>query len=249
METVSRKRLQGVGNIIRFNWHYFLIALAGTVLLLIVATWATPLLQVLAIAVAGCMLLTIAVSLGVSYYVYDRSPLYSLSWLPAATTVPGAHIVNIHAGFDETSTLLAQQFPAARLTVYDFYDATLHTEISIQRARKAYPAYPGTQSIHTAHIPLEAHTADHIYLILAAHEIRNDAERITFFQQLKHALRPGGSIIVVEHLRDLNNLLAYNMGAFHFLSRRTWMRTFKQAGLAVDQELTLTPFIAIYILK
>lgn len=249
MEAVSRNPLQGVGNIIRFNWHFYLIAIGGIVLLLLAANYSTPLLQVLAIVIAAGIFLTIIVSLAVSYYVYDRSPLYTLNWLPATTAGQGAHIVNIHAGFDETSVLLAKKYPDAALSVFDFYDPRLHTEVSIQRARKAYPPYPGTQSISTAHIPLAENAVDHIYLILAAHEIRNDVERIKFFKQLTLSLRPGGGITVVEHLRDINNLLAYNLGAFHFLSRRTWLKTFTQAGLRIDKEFSVTPFIAIYTLK
>lgn len=249
MEAVSRKPLQGVGNIIRFNRHFYLIAVGGIMMLLLAANYLTSPLQLLAILMAAGIAFTIIASLAVSYYVYDRSSLYTLNWLPDATPRLQPHIVNIHAGFDETSALLAQKYPDATLSVLDFYDPRLHTEISIQRARKAYSTYPGTQSISTAHIPLAANAVDHIYLILAAHEIRNDIERIEFFKQLAPALLPGGSITVVEHLRDINNLFAYNLGAFHFLSRRTWLKTFTQAGFRVQQELTLTPFIAIYTLK
>lgn len=241
--------MQGVYNIIRFNWHFFVIAMSGIIALLLLAKYLPPILQVLVIMVAGGMLITIITSLAVSYYVYDRSNLYTLNWLPAILSGPQAHIVNIHAGFDETSVLLAKKYPDASLTVFDFYDPRLHTEVSIHRARKAYPPYPGTQTINTAHIPLEENTADHICLILAAHEIRNDEERAKFFTQLKWALRPGGAITVVEHLRDINNFMAYNIGAFHFLSHHTWHNTFTQAGLRIDNKFSLTPFIAVYILK
>ncbi len=69
----------------------------------------------------------------------------------------------------------------AHLQVFDFYDPHLHTEISIKRARKAYPAHPNTQSIQTSSIPLPNEVADSIFLVLAAHEIRNHAERARFF--------------------------------------------------------------------
>lgn len=248
MDALSRKPGQGVYNIIRFNWHFFLIALGGIIALLLLARYVTPVIQLWLIIIAGGMLFTIIVSLVVSYYVYDRSQLYTLNWLPE-TLVPHAHIINIHAGFDETSALLARKYPGASLTVFDFYDPRLHTEVSIHRARKAYPPYPGTQTITTAHIPFKESTADHIYLILAAHEIRENQERILFFTQLKRVLRPGGTITVVEHLRNINNFLAYSIGAFHFLSQQTWYNTFVQAGLQVNNKLSLTPFITVYTLK
>ncbi len=240
--------MQGVYNIIRFNWHFFVIAIIGIIALLLLAKYLATILQVLLIVAAVGMLLTMIISLAVSWYVYDRSTLYTLNWLPPTLSRPQAHIVNIHAGFDETSALLAKKYPDASLTVFDFYDPQLHTEVSIHRARKAYPPYSGTQAISTEHIPLEANTVDHIFLILAAHEIRNDEERVRLFTQLKNALRPNGTITVAEHLRDINNFLAYNIGAFHFLSRRTWHNTFAQAGLQVDNNFSLTPFIAVYTL-
>ncbi|MBO9563592.1 MAG: methyltransferase [Niastella sp.] len=248
MDALSRKPMQGVYNIIRFNWHFFVMAIGGIITLLLLAKYGSPILQALLIAIAIGMLLSMIISLTVSWYVYDRSALYTLNWMPATLSHPQAHIVNIHAGFDETSALLARKYPDASLTVFDFYDPQLHTEVSIRRARKAYLPYPGTQAINTSHIPLEANTVDHIYLILAAHEIRSDEERTRLFTQLKNALRSNGAITVVEHLRDVNNFLAYNIGAFHFLSRYTWHNTFAQAGLQVDNNFSLTPFIAVYTL-
>ncbi len=94
----------------------------------------------------------------------------------------GKQLVNINAGFDETSLLLKEKYPDSDLIVFDFYDPVKHTEISIERARKAYPQFPGTTKISTNNIPLKDNSADYIFLLLAAHEIRNDEERIDVFQ-------------------------------------------------------------------
>ncbi len=45
-------------------------------------------------------------------------------------------ILNINAGFDETSFIIKNNFPNADLNVFDFYDAEIHTEPAIVRARK-----------------------------------------------------------------------------------------------------------------
>jgi SAM-dependent methyltransferase len=129
-----------------------------------------------------------------------------------------------------------------------FYDQALHTEVSVKRARKAYPPYPGTLSIRTDNVPLSEDTADVIFLLFSAHEIRDHAEREVFFTRLKKALKPGGSIIIAEHLRDPLNFLAYNFGFFHFFSRRTWEQTFTKAGLSIIAESTITPFITTFTL-
>lgn len=238
METITRKPFQGVTNIIRFNWHYYAIILLISVLLLIRPEWYKTL---------GISLLYTAmlISLVVSYYIYDHSNLYSLNWLPP---LPPGTIVNIHAGFDETSALLAAKYPDAQLVVFDFYDPEKHTEVSVKRARKAYPPYPGTISIDTEEVPLKENSADAICLILAAHEIRDTAERIEFFTRLKKALKPNGMIIVTEHTRDLYNFCAYSIGSMHFFSHKTWKRTFAKAGLSISTQSTITPFISTYTL-
>jgi ubiquinone/menaquinone biosynthesis C-methylase UbiE len=158
-------------------------------------------------------------------------------------------IMNVNAGFDETSDLLVQKYPDASLRVLDFYDPDKHTEISIQRARNAYPPFPGTLSIETNKIPLKDQSVDAIFAILSAHEIRDKNERILFFQELNRTLKENGSIIVTEHLRDIPNFLAYTIGFFHFHSKRTWLKTFQAAGLKVNEEIKITSFLNVFVLK
>ena len=248
MEPV-RKPLQGVWNIVRFNWHFF--ALSAGIMLLLALGWR--LLPDTLGDVAGFGLLLAAAAtllpLIVSVIVYDRSRLYTLDWLDDWQIPPEANLVNIHSGFDETSGALHRKFPLAHLTVLDFYDPARHTEISIRRARRAHPPWPGTLTVSTVALPLPDHGNDFVFLILAAHEIRGDAERAQFFREVKRLLAPGGRILVTEHLRDLPNLLAYNMGAFHFHTRLTWENTFAAAGLKIVHASTHTPFLNNFILQ
>jgi SAM-dependent methyltransferase len=235
METM-RKPFQGVWNIIRFNWHLYAMA-SGLILVMGVLHWYLP---------AVLLLVSMAITLTVSLYIYDLSGLYALAWVEpgAATTV-----VNIHAGFDETSAELRRKFPGVKLRVFDFYDPVKHTEVSVKRARRAYPPFPGTKRIVTNAIPLEEGSADRVFVIFAAHEIRNDEERASFFKQLNRIMSPTGCIQVTEHLRDLPNFLAYNIGAFHFLSRKSWLSTYAAAGFRIRSEKKINPFITTFILE
>lgn len=243
-----RKPLQGVSNIVRFNWHFYVLAVG-----IVLAAWMLNCALAdhytkYAILVTLIVLLPLIISLSVSFYVYDLSGLYSLDWLSDLKIGPSASIININAGFDEISTLLHARFPEASLTVLDFYDPKRHTEVSIERARKAYPAYSGTMAISTAHLPLAGGSADLIFAVLAAHEIRDESERIVFFQELARVLKPNGILVLTEHLRDLPNFLAYNIGFFHFLSRASWYRVVRAAGLRVERERKITPFISTFML-
>lgn len=242
MDSLIRTPFQGLWNIIRFNWHFYVLSavllLSGCLLRHLIFV---PVLL-------GLMVLSVLLSLVVSWYIYDGSKLYELSWLNAIPVSPGQRIINIHAGFDETSALLRNKYPMAEMQVFDFYDPAKHTEISIERARKAYAPYPGTIRISTAEVPLQPASVAVIFLLFAAHEIRNEEERKHFFGQLQHSLQPGGRIIVLEHRRDVPNFIAYNIGFLHFFSRKTWMRTFATAQLSIEKEIRITPFLSAFIL-
>jgi ubiquinone/menaquinone biosynthesis C-methylase UbiE len=187
------------------------------------------------------------ISLSVSYFVYDCSSLYKLTWLHNLQI--GNKIININAGFDETSQLIRKRYPNAELSVLDFYDPTKHTEVSIKRARKAYLPFPKTIRTSTTHLPVQDESADNIFTFFSAHEIRNDDERVAFFNELNRVLTPEGQVIVTEHLRDTANFIAYNIGFLHFHSRWTWLQTFGKAGFKVSNEIKITPFISTFILN
>lgn len=249
-----RRKFQGVTNIIRFNWHFYASAVAGTAAGLLLAHGLGGIWWGLGVVVALLVLGTTLASLLVSWYVYDYTPVYGLGWLPLSD--PPANIINIHAGFDEFSAGLATRFPDATLRVFDFYDPALHTEVSVRRARRAYPSYPGTERVSTSALPLSGQRARTqvrgegllITVLFSAHEIRDETERIAFFRQLGKAVENGGEIVVLEHLRDLPNFLAYTVGFLHFYSRPTWLRIFDAAGLVVHQEEKRTPFLTAFTL-
>ena len=172
-----RKPFQGVWNIIRFNWQFYILAF-GFVLFILFFRSSFSLTNLI---VADILLFLIIgstiISLLVSTYIYDFSNLYKLSWLDKLRHNEHEKIVNINAGFDETSFLLKDKFKNCKLTVLDFYDPTKHTEVSIKRARKAYPPFPNTQQVKTTDLPLQDNSADKIFTILSAHEIRSEEER------------------------------------------------------------------------
>ncbi|MEY4904550.1 MAG: hypothetical protein RLZZ292_2365 [Bacteroidota bacterium] len=250
---MPRTPFQGVWNIIRFNWHFYLLAVSalGVAVFLIksIDVASSPYLYLLLLLFLIGTLVATTLSLGVSFYVYDWSNLYRFTWLDDLMLNEKNTIVNIHAGFDETSVLLQQHFPTTQLSVFDFYNPAQHTEISIKRARKAYPPYPNTQVISTIVLPLAEESVAAIFVLFAAHEIRNEVERILFFQEINRCLTPNGQLFVTEHLRDLPNFLAYNLGFFHFLSKKTWQTTFQKSNFMIQKEIMLTPFVRNFVLE
>lgn len=246
---MKRYPLQGVSNIIRFNSHFFVLSGIGLVLLIMGSLWLSHPYSIVSGILAAGMLSVNVISLLVSFYVYDLSGFYQWHWAALVHLPPNALMVNIHAGFDETSHILQAQYPLATLAVFDFYNPRQHTEISIRRARKVYPPYPGTVPVATTQLPLPEQSVDLVWLVFAAHEIRNADERQQFFKELFRALKSNGQIIVVEHLRDRVNFLAYNIGFLHFYPASVWRNDFAAAGFTISTKRKKTPFITIYTLS
>lgn len=244
-----RKPLQGIGNIIRFNWHFYLLSAAMVVFLFLLKVGLQESLFVYINSLAYLVTGVTVISLMVSFYIYDLSALYKLSWVDDFRDSSEEQIINIHAGFDETSALLAHKYPQADLLVLDFYDPIQHTEVSIRRARKAYPPFLNTKQVSTTDFALKAKCADRIFIMFSAHEIRNGTGRIAFFREVQRVLKEKGQVVVTEHLRDVPNFLAYTIGFFHFFSGTSWKRTFEAANLKICKEQKITPFITSFILE
>ena len=156
-------------------------------------------------------------------------------------------ILNINAGFDETSFIINNNFPEADLKVFDFYDAERHTEPAIIRARKVSLVYPNTQQMVSHTIAMNNQSADLVFLLSAAHEIRTNEEKIQFLQECRRVCKPDGKVIMVEHLRDFPNFLAFSVGFTHFFSKTVWKNAYKSAGFQSCEEVKFTPFMSIFI--
>lgn len=246
---IERKPFQGLLNIIRFNWHFYLLSGVFLVLLFLSMDYFPALMVPAIYGVMGAVLVAIITSLFASYYIYDRSDLYDFNYLEAIDNRKTEKVLNISAGFDETSRMLKSKFNKSELVIFDFYDPEKHTEVSIKRARRAYPSPLETISVKTEKLPLPNNSVELAFVILSAHEIREEQERIKFFQELRRLTKVGGKIYVTEHLRDLNNFLVFNIGAFHFYSHSSWLWIFQQAQLKVIKEVKTTPFISTFILE
>lgn len=247
---VMRGRFDGVLNIVRFNWPMFAVTIVAVLALVIGAALTAGWWRaVLAFAAAGLAAGTF-VSLAVSHVVYDRSDLYRFAWLTRVfgDRTPSAAVF-CQTGFDESSALLRAHTPDTTWMLLDHYDPARMTEPSIQRARRHCPPARGTVAAPHHAWPTTAQQADLVIGMLAVHELRHCDERTAWFREAARTLRPGGRVVVVEHLRDMANLLAFGPGALHFHSAATWRRSWVRAQLRLRSEFRITPWVAVFVLE
>jgi hypothetical protein len=248
---MTRGRFDGVSNIVRFNWPMFAVAATLTLCALVGAVLVrTPVWRVLltlgAVGLGGGT----AISLFVSHLIYDRSDLYRFAWLERATKGLNLHAATFcQTGFDECSSLLQQRTRATAWTLLDHYDPARMREPSIQRARHSCPPALGTLPAPFDAWPTATSSADAVVAMLAIHELRSEQERALWFADARRTTRHDGRIIVVEHVRDLANFLAFGPGALHFHSVAAWRRSWEQAQLRVRDEYRVTPWVRIFVLE
>ncbi|HEV3414942.1 MAG TPA: class I SAM-dependent methyltransferase [Puia sp.] len=243
----KRRKFQGVLNILSFNRHFYVIGLGALLILLIsrsLVKWPAPLFWI----IVAAFLYGLIMPLIISAYVYDFSGYYDLHWMKdlIRERQNANLIVNISAGFDETSFLIKDKFPHADLKALDFYNPKQHTEAAIRRARKVSPGYPDTRQVASDSIPLADRSVDIVFLLSAVHEIRSNKEKVAFLKECRRFCKPDGKVVLIEHLRDFPNFIAFSVGFTHFFSRSTWKNAFYRAGFTTLNETKFTPFMSVF---
>ena len=217
--TVTRGKYAGVLSILQYNWHFYavsLCALAGIAAVL----WFRLLPRAGEALLIGAASLTAFWSLSsllVSYYVYDHRGVTRWNWIPRILSFPPQQWLNIHAGLDESTLILTQFFPNTRYMVVDIYDPQEMTESSIARARRLRSSLEPAVAGKLDALPLPDRDRDTLFLLFAAHEIRQSARRTEFFLESARVLANSGQLLLVEHLRDWRNFVAFGPGFCTFI--------------------------------
>jgi SAM-dependent methyltransferase len=163
-------------------------------------------------------------------------------WIAPLLPQPAPAWALVHAGLDAEVDLDAVMLGrcVGRL---DIFDPTLMTAPSISRARGRAAPRQGTVPCHPTALALKDETCDAVVVAFTAHEVRDRRARERFFDELRRAIRPGGRVVLLEHVRDVANFLAFGPGCLHFQPRREWLRLAARSHLQVAVERRVTPFV------
>jgi hypothetical protein len=241
-------RPNGAVRIFLYNWPIYVGTWTFALVIVLLGPLVPSLPAKLAAVVAGTALMWSLFSLLISFYIYDKSSLVSGLWVPRQFGSDAHNWATIHAGLDAEVELDAVMSGrcVARL---DIFDGRVMTSSSIHRARRRTPPAKEASACRPAALALEDGGCDTIVVAFTAHEIRDRGAREAFFHELRRSLCPGGRVLIVEHLRDFANFLAFGPGYLHFVSRREWLRLASHARLVIARETRITPWVMALTLE
>ena len=183
---------------------------------------------------------------------FDRSNLLSGKWLSAFISDTPHHWTQISIFLEETTLPLGKLFPNAESRSFDLFDSKVTTEPAITRARESAAESGATSESGATAVPADALPAaddwsDLTVVMLAAHEIRDHICREKLFGELHRITSSGGTVILIEHLRNFAAFSAFGpIGFLHFYPRKEWIRLAKLANLKLQRELSITPFVHVF---
>jgi SAM-dependent methyltransferase len=244
-------RFAGVLKIVRFNVQFYAASTLGIlVAAVLIASRLLPRpIELIVVCGTAAIAFWTLSSLLVSWYVYDYVGVTRWDWMPGHVAPRAARWANIHAGLDESTSSLRKLFPGTQGVIVDIYDATEMTEPSIARARRMYPATEPFVTGKFDALPFPDSDRDLVFLLFAAHELRAAEHRTRLLRETARVLHRDGQAVLVEHLRDRANLIAFGPGFLHFHSERSWQRSINDAGLRIAQDFPITPFVRCFLLR
>lgn len=230
------RRAAGTVKVVRFNWPKYLCVLAILAIAALASSAGAPRPVSSLLWAAGLLGLawTIA-SLAATWWVYDHRQVYEQ--LTTGLGEAGEWAV-VHAGFDDSTPALRASIghPPARVV-----ELALRSGPSLRRARRLSQHHATGDSVGA--LPLDTASLDSVFVTFAAHEIRDLGAQRALFAELRRALRPSGRLVITEHPRDLANVAVYGPGALHFQPLATWNARAAEAGLSLDSDAAITPFV------
>lgn len=232
------KRASGALRIFFYNWPTYVGTWAFALTMLLAAPrfkWPAVILGVVALVWSSTSLL-------ISHYIYDRSALLSGRWVSPLLPSCIQRWATIHAGLDAEVELDAVM-PGHCIARLDIFDQSLMTSASIKRARARTASVNAAVSCSPTSLTLQDSTLDVVVVAFTAHEIRDRLARERFFAEIYRCVRPGGRVVLVEHLRDLMNFLAFGPGFLHFLPRSEWLELADSANFVVVCERRISPWV------
>ncbi len=234
-------------DVIAFNAAPFTLGPLAVAASALVLLSSLPLIVRVAFGIAAVIgsILTVGATIAV-LWVFDWGSSSRWRWVMASAERPRRWL-NVTTGFDDSTAMLRASLDSPEGLAVDLFDTHVDHEAALRRARRRFPPRGRSVSIHELG-GSAPRSADAIFLLMSAHETDGE-DRDRLFTIIRHVLTDGGRLVLVEHLRDLANAVAFGPGAWHFENRDAWIQTAESAGLQLVKETRLTPFVHGFVFE
>ena len=237
-------------DVVWFNYPTYLLAVAVTGIAGLAATVLPLPALVRMVLGAGASLSAwwLAASTAATVWVFELSGVTRWRWVAGCFKEPPASWLNITTGFDDTTYVLRQRFPGIEGRSIDVFNPAAKHDGPLRRARRRWPP-TGPQVSPGADLPVDVDSQDAVFLLMAAHEVRDRGLRRHLLGEAQRVLAPQGRLVLAEHLRGMANAIAFGPGVMHFYDRETWLADAGAARLRLVGERALTPFATAFVFE
>lgn len=229
-----------------FNWPLYLLAglgLLGGIGLASVAS-LPPAARWIGGGVAVLSAWYACASFLAFHWMFDRSRLLDWRWLREEFNTPPAHFVAITAGVEIAAIAWHEIFPNSHVEALDIFDPRVMPASAIARAHQSTG-----RAANACSLPVASGSVDAVFVVLAAHEIRDQDRRVVFFHELARITSPTGQCLLIEHPRTIWSALAFGPGHWHFYPRSVWQQLAQETGWAIVRQRSFSPFVDAYVLQ
>jgi SAM-dependent methyltransferase len=214
---------------------FVLFAVATAVVFAVGVILETSLLLWMAaiIALLGLFLLVNSI-VGLTLVYGPPSRNYIKQLLDLGGNTDAATIADLHIGTYRISYILADLVSAAQIESVDIWDeGRYETEraLVLLRALESVPTAEPRLRTHAGigeAVPLPDASCEIVVLGLGLHEIPEGPPREAIFGEAKRILKPGGVCLFFEHTVDLQSLLVFGTGMYHWVRREEWLDLLKR---------------------
>jgi SAM-dependent methyltransferase len=189
-----------------------------------------PLLLDAAIGLAVIGLLLLAYSLFGLHRMYGHPAAAYMRRLLALGGVSGrVAVADLHIGTYRHAYALATELPEATIQSVDCWNVDgPPAEEAVQDVRDLEPPPQDNPRIRCSRardfaVPLADNSCDVVVFGFGTHEVPADGPREKLFDEADRILKPGGTLLLFEHGKDLHNFLIFGPVIGHVTERQEWV--------------------------
>ncbi len=233
----------GVGRVVLFNWPKYVAAISVLAMGVTAASYSNGLVRLAIAFVCALIVYGTVASLLATWWVYDHRAqrLYQSIASQRHGTAPW---ILVHAGFDESNGRLhALLGPPAQ-----HFDIGPSSERS--RSLSRAHALSGRDGVLVGGaLPVGDASIGLVVVLFGIHELHSDADAVALLRELNRVTVGDGSVVIVEHLIDVANIVAYGPAAWHFSTGRRWHHAVTSAGMHLMSATRIGGLVTVMVAR